>query len=150
MSRWRKSAFSTKSLIIIYREQKDNVIRHIEVTFHKGNYQHLTGLELIDENGNILHRQSENFYRKCIKNRLGTDEFCFKKDGTTPLKLTALPALMDVTKITKITGDYNLGRPYLFVDKVMGGVNFCLGLTKEGNEYFPSSTLLEDIKKINK
>ena len=33
--------------------------------------------------------------------------------------------LMDITKITKITGDYNNVRPYLFVDKVMGGVNFC-------------------------
>lgn len=50
------------------------------------------------------------------------------KDGTTQLKLGALPVLMDITKITKITGDYNNVRPYLFVDKVMGGVNFCLGL----------------------
>lgn len=55
---------------------------------------------------------------------------------------------MDVTKITKITGDYNNVRPYLFVDKVMGGVNFCLGLTKEESEYVPSSALLEDIKKL--
>lgn len=64
------------------------------------------------------------------------------------MKLLALPALMDVTKITKITGDYNNVRPYLFVDKVMGGVNFCLGLTKEDDEYVPSSALLEDIKKL--
>ena len=55
---------------------------------------------------------------------------------------------MDVTKITKITGDYNNVRPYLYVDKVMGGVNFCLGLTREDEEYVPSSALLEDIKKL--
>ena len=55
---------------------------------------------------------------------------------------------MDITKITKITGDYNNVRPYLFVDKVMGGVNFCLGLSKEDNVYVPSSALLEDIKKL--
>lgn len=30
----------------------------------------------------------------------------------------------------------------------MGGVNFCLGLTKEDDEYVPSSALLEDIKKL--
>ena len=89
-----------------------------------------------------------NFFRKCIDNKLGIDEFQFKKDGTTHLKLLALPVLMDVTKITKITGDYNNVRPYLYVDKVMGGVNFCLGLSKEENEYVPSSALLEDIKKL--
>lgn len=95
-----------------------------------------------------MRNQSINFYRKCIENKLGLDEFQFKQDGTTQLKLVALPTLMDITKITKITGDYNNVRPYLFVDKVMGGVNFCLGLSKEDNVYVPSSALLEDIKKL--
>lgn len=137
-----------KKLMIIYRERQDNKIHYIEVVFHARNYQHLTGLELIDKDGNVLHNQSMNFFRKCVENKLGLDEFRFKKDGTTPLKLAALPVLMDVTKITKITGDYNNVRPYLFVDKVMGGVNFCLGLSKEEQVYVPSSALLEDIKKL--
>ena len=137
-----------KKLLIIYRERQDNVIRYIEVVFLARNYQHLTGLELIDKDGNVIHNQSMNFFRKCIENKLGIDEFQFKKDGTTHLKLLALPILMDVTKITKITGDYNNVRPYLYVDKVMGGVNFCLGLSKEEKVYVPSSALLEDIKKL--
>lgn len=135
-------------LLIIYRERKDNVIRYIEVVFLARNYQHLTGLELVDDEGNVIHNQSMNFFRKCIDNKLSINEFQFKKDGTTHLKLLALPVLMDVTKITKITGDYNNVRPYLYVDKVMGGVNFCLGLSKEENDYVPSSALLEDIKKL--
>ena len=137
-----------KKLIIIYRERKDNTIRYIEVAFYERNYQHLTGIELLDKDGNVLHHQALNFYRKCIENKLGINEIRFKLDGTSHLKLQALPALMDVTKITKITGDYNNVRPYLFVDKVMGGVNFCLGLTKENKEYVPSSALLEDINKV--
>ena len=137
-----------KKLIIIYRERKDNRIHHIEVAFYDRNYQHLTGLELADVNGNVLHHQAKNFYRKCIKNKLGIDEFQFKQDGTTNLKLAALDSLMDVSKITKITGDYNGGRPYLYVDKIMGGVNFCLGLSQEDDVYVPSSALLEDIKKL--
>lgn len=137
-----------KKLIIIYRERNDNMIRYIEVAFHERNYQHLTGIELVDSGGNVLHHQAVNFYRKCIGNKLGIDEIQFKEDGTSQLKLLALPALMDVTKITKITGDYNNARPYLFVDKVIGGVNFCLGLTKEESEYVPSSALLEDIKTL--
>lgn len=137
-----------KKFIIIYRESRDNVIRYIEVVFHARNYQHLTGLEMIDHEGNVLRNQSVNFYRKCIENKLGIEEFRFKVDGTTHLKLSALPVLMDVTKITKITGDYNHVRPYLLVDKVVGGVNFCLGLSKENNIYVPSSALLENIKKL--
>ena len=137
-----------KKLLIIYRDRKDNVIRYIEVIFYERNYQHLTGLELIDKQGSVLHNQSVNFYRKCIENKLGLDEFRFKTDGTTQLKLLALSALMDVTKITKITGDYNNVRPYLYVDKVIGGVNFCLGLSKENEGYVPSSALLENIKTL--
>lgn len=137
-----------KKLIIIYREKRDNVIRYIEVVFHERNYQHLTGLELIDKNGNVLRNQSMNFYRRCIENKLSVDELRFKLDGTTQLKLEALPVLMDITKITKITGDYNNVRPYLFVDKVIGGVNFCLGLSRDDNVYVPSSALLEDIKRL--
>lgn len=137
-----------KKMLIIYRERQDNVIHSIEVIFYARNYQHLTGLELIDKEGNVLHNQSMNFFRKCVENKLGLEEFRFKKDGTTQLKLAALPVLMDITKITKITGDYNNIRPYLYVDKVMGGVNFCLGLSRQDDIYVPSSALLEDIKKL--
>ena len=105
-------------------------------------------MELIDQKGKVLRNQSMNFYRKCIENKLGLEEFRLRQDGTAQLKLAALPVLMDLTKITKITGDYNNTRPYLFVDKVIGGVNFCIGLSKENNIYVPSSALLEDIKKL--
>ena len=144
-----KQKLENKKLLIIYRERRDNKIYFLEVVFHGRNYQHLTGLELIDKNGYVLTHQSKNFYRKCIENKLSADEIQFKKDGTTFLKLQALPSLTDVTKITKITGDYNGSRPYLCVDKVIGGVNFCLGLDKEDDTYVPSSALLEDIKKIS-
>lgn len=137
-----------KKMIIIYRDSQEKTIHYIEVGFYEKNYQHLTGLELIDKKGNVLCGQSKNFYRKCVDNKLGINEFQFRKDGTTPLKLKALPVLMDISRVTKITGNYNNSRPYLFVDKVVGGVNFCLGLSRAGDEYVPSSALLEDIKKI--
>ncbi len=143
-----KSKLLNKKMLIIYRERRDNTVRCIEVAFYERNFQHLTGLELLDEDGNVLHNQSINFFRKCLENKLALDEFRFREDGTTHLKLEALPVLMDVTKITKITGDYNNLRPYLLVNKVIGGVNFCLGLSREEDVYVPSSALLEDIKKL--
>ncbi len=143
-----KSKLLNKKMLIIYRERRDNTIRCIEVAFYERNFQHLTGLELLDEDGNVLHNQSINFFRKCLENKLALAEFQFREDGTSHLKLEALPVLMDVTKITKITGDYNNLRPYLFVNKVIGGVNFCLGLSREEDLYVPSSALLENIKKL--
>lgn len=71
--------FLNKELLIIYRDKQCNNIRYIEVIFHERNYQHLTGLELIDSNGNLLSNQSLNFYRKCMENKLGLGEFRFKK-----------------------------------------------------------------------
>lgn len=143
-----KSKLLNKKMLIIYRERRDNTVRCIEVAFYERNFQHLTGLELLDEDGNVLHNHSINFFRKCLENKLALDEFRFREDGTSHLKLEALPVLMDVTKITKITGDYNSLRPYLLVDKVIGGVNFCLGLSREEDVYVPSSALLENIKKL--
>lgn len=137
-----------KKLLIVYRERQDNQIYYIEVIFLERNYLHLTGLEPIDKDGKVVEGKAVNFYRKCRDNKLAVDEFQFKEDGTTHLKLSALPTLMDITKITKISGGYNNVRPYLYVDKVIGGVNFCLGLSKTDELYVPSSALLENIKNL--
>ncbi|MGN0293674.1 MAG: PBECR4 domain-containing protein [Lachnospiraceae bacterium] len=138
-----------RNLLVIYRDREDHKVHDIEITFYERNYQHLTGLELVDAEGRVIRGQSVNFYRKCVENRLSLKEIRFRPDGTAQLKLTALPYLMDLTRITKITGDYNRRQPYLKVDKVLGGVNFCLGLTRSGGMYVPSSALLKDIKRLS-
>lgn len=139
-----------KQFIFIYRDRVDNVVKCFEVYFGKENYQHLTGLELVDEKGVVRKHIAELFYDKCLNNRLGKEEVQFKKDGTTNLKLAALPALMKIQEITKVVGEYNGIRPYLIADKVIGNVNFCLGILKDSrNDYYvPASSLLEDIKKL--
>lgn len=139
-----------KQFIFIYRDKLDNAVKYFEVYFGKENYQHLTGLELVDEKGVVRNHVAELFYVKCLNNRLGKNEVQFKKDGTTNLKLATLPALMKIQAITKIAGGYNGIRPYLIADKVIGNVNFCLGILKDSkNDYYvPASSLLEDIKKL--
>lgn len=139
-----------KQYVFIYRDRADNAVKYFEVYFGKENYQHLTGLELVDKKGNVRQHVAELFYDKCLNNRLSKDEIQFKKDGTTNLKLAALPALMKIQEITKIAGGYNGIRPYLIADKVIGNVNFCLGILKDSkkNYYVPASSLLEDIKKL--
>lgn len=137
-----------KNYILIYRDRADNGVKKLEVQFGKENYQHLTGIELVDENRIVRQHVSELFYHKCVNNTLSKNEIQFKKDGTTNLKLAALPVMMTVQKVTKIAGDYNNSRPYLVADKIVGNVNFCLGLKQTTDFYVPASMLLEDIKKI--
>ncbi len=137
-----------KKFLIIYRDKSDNNIKCIELFFNKKNYQHLTGVEMIDADGNVREHVSELFYIKCLNNTLSKKEIRFKKDGTTNLKLAALPIIMTIHKVTKITGDYNYIRAYLRADKLIGNVNFCLGLNKTGSHYVPVSALLENIKNL--
>lgn len=144
-----KNRLLNRNFMIIYRDRNDHTLHDMEITFYERNYQHLTGLELVDADGRVIRGQSVNFFRKCAENRLSVKEIRFRQDGTAQLKLTALPALMDLTGIAKITGDYNRRQPYLKVDKVLGGVNFCLGVSRSGGTYVPSSALLKDIKKLS-
>lgn len=139
-----------KTFIIIYRDRVDKVIKFLEIYFGAENYQHLTGVELLDKEGNVRQHVAEMFFDKCLNNRLAKSEIQFKKDGTTNLKLAALPIMMQIQKVTKIAGDYNGARPYLVADKLVGNVNFCLGLIQayEKGCYVPASTLLEDIKNL--
>lgn len=149
-AKWYDSNLLNKKFLIIYRDRKDNLVKSLEIYFGKENYQHLTGIELVDKQGNVRKHVAELFYEKCVNNKLRKDEIKVKSDGTTNLKLAALPVMMDIQKVTKIEGDYNNQRPYLIADKLIGNVNFCLGLLLDvKNEYHvPASTLLEDIKQL--
>lgn len=137
------------TVMIVYRDRMDHKLKYLEIVFNPTNFQHLTGLLLVDKNGNELEHKSLDFYHKCLHNHLSTEEIRFKPDFTTPLKLEALPKLMDLTKITKITGDYDQSKPRLKADKVAGSVNYCLAVSRdEKGMYYPKSGLLEDIRDI--
>ena len=139
-----------KEFIIVYRDREDNNIKDIEMTFFAKNYQHLTGMNLVDTSGNVINHRSEDFYRKCLENKLGLSELAFRQDGMSHLKLQALPSIMKFSRITKIAGDSNGNQPYLLVDKLVGGVNFCLGLRKDSKNdvYVPVSALQRNIKEL--
>lgn len=133
--------------LFIYRNRISNEIEYFEAVFLPRNYQHLTGVEFLDMEGNLL-KNSVFFYNKCLNNTLTEDEFRFKEDGTTPLKLEALPKLVQFLRFSKMTALYNGIRPKLEVDRVAGTISYCLGFIKDGDYFVPSSCLLEDIRKL--
>ncbi len=147
-----KEKLNNTKILVIYRDREINETDAIEILFRPSNFQHLTGVMLVDRNGKIKQGRSIEFYKRCISNPFITkEEILFKEDGTTPLKLSALPALMDLTKITKICGNYNNSKKDLVADAIVGGVSFALAVSKyenSSNEYFPRSALLEDIRNL--
>lgn len=150
---YKKKLANTK-VLIIYRSRENNCIEYIEIIFRPSNFQHLTGLILLDTKGNPKDKCSVEFYHKCTGNNLKVSEIKFKDDGTTPLKLDALSSLMDLSNITKIIGEYDSAKKWMEADMIVGGVNFCLAISEDREEnkgtYFPRSGLLEDIRNITR
>jgi len=146
-----KKKFANTKILIIYRNRENNEIESIEIVFRPSNFQHLTGMALLDTQGNQKENCSVEFYHKCTGNNLKATEVRFKEDGTTPLKLDALPSLMDLTNITKIVGDYDNSKKWMEADVIVGGINFCLAVSEDKDgSYFPRSGLLEDIRNITR
>lgn len=133
--------------LFIYRNRENNQIEYFEAVFLPRNFQHLTGVEHLDSEGNI-QKNSVFFYQKCLNNTITEAEIRFGKDGTTPLKLEALPKLVQFLRFSKMTALYNGIRPKLAVDRVAGTTNYCLGFVKDGDYFVPGSCLLEDIRKL--
>ena len=146
-----KRKLANTKILVIYRNRENNEIESIEIVFRPSNFQHLTGLILVDKQGNPKKNCSVEFYHKCTGNNLKFAEIQFKEDGTTPLKLDALPSLMDLTNITKIIGDYDESKKWMEADVIVGGINFCLAVSEDKDgSYFPRSGLLEDIRNITR
>ena len=124
------------NLLIISLSNK--ALNHIEIKFLGSNFLHLTGVS--------TKLKASSFYNKCINGKLSIDDFGIKTDGTTVLKLTILPKLMDLCKNTNIIGQYNGSKVKLCTDKLAGNIVGCMGLIKQGQYYVPNTALKEDIR----
>lgn len=137
-----------KNFIFIFKNRITNQIEYFESVFLSRNFQHLTGLDFVDKNG-ILRHNSTYFYQKCLINSLKENEIKFRSDGTTELKLHALPLITNFLKSSKMTAIFNFTRPKLSIERLVGTTTFCLGFIKDSRYYVPSSCLLEDIRSLS-
>lgn len=132
-----------KHILFLYSD-KNKCTHFFEAVFLPRHFQHFTGTKY---NRKIIG-SSIDFYNLCLKNRLSLDGFEMSKDGTTQMKLQALPALMRIHKTSKMIGDYNGMKPKIYIEKVSGGVTSCMGFVKEGNFYSPNTVIKQDIREI--
>ena len=131
------------NLLFIYRDRKTNQIEFFEAIFLANNFQHLSGIEMIDSDGNRV-QSATLFYQKCLDGKLKEEEIRFKDDGTTELKLNALPYVVSFIDKSKITGLFNGKGLTLEIDRLVGTVTYCLGFIQDGEYFYPGSCLLSD------
>lgn len=139
---------NNKNFVFIFKNRITNQIEYFETVFLSRNFQHLTGLDFIDHNGKNV-QNSTYFYRKCLHSSLNDREIKFKSDGTTELKLQALPLIVKFLKTSKMTAIYNSSKPKLTIERLVGTTAFCLGFKKDHHYYVPASCLLEDIRNLS-
>jgi len=135
------------NLLFIYRDKSSNKIEFFETVFQANNFQHLTGIEMVDSSGTVV-RNAKSFYQKCLDGKLKEEEIQFKTDGTTELKLNAISSVVNFIDRAKMTGLYNGKGLKLAIDRVVGTITYCLGFIKNGDYYCPGSCLLEDTRNV--
>lgn len=118
-------------------------VSFLEVQFTASRFLHLTGFDVDQES-----ISPEDFFQRCLDNRLSINDFEFNADGTTPLKMRALPKVMQKDLSANMVGDYSFQRPKLYTEKLAGGILACIGFVKNNGdgEYVPNTLLASDIK----
>ncbi len=128
-------------VVFIYRDEYNHA-NHTAVRFHSHNFLHFTGVSL---------RQGMNangFYRAALNNRLSENDFSFKNNHTTELKLNVLDIIMNIDTKARMIGNYTGPHLELYTEKVTGTTTACLGLIQGKDCYIPNSVLSEDIRSI--
>lgn len=132
-----------KNFLLVYKDKILNCIDGFEIAFLPRNFLHLTGLVYHSNN-------SVDFFNRCLNHSLSEKDFDFKTDGSTLLKLQALPKVMNFTRSSKMTATLSEFRTLLCTDKLVGNVHACLGFVCDGQYYVPNTCLLGDIRDIGK
>lgn len=134
-----KENLLNKNILIITKT--NSKVNSFEVRFPKSAYLHLTGVQ-VDKDS----ISAKDFFNLCVKRKIRLEDFDFKSNGTTKLKLDVLESALKVSSSIKMVTAYNGIRPELYTDRLAGNVRACLGLIDKGSYYVPNTLLKTDIR----
>lgn len=121
-------------------------LKFYEVSFHRYNFQHLTGAKTnhCDVSSAIY------FYEKCLNKRLTESDFYFAKDGSTDQKLNVLEHMMNIKQNVTMIGDFTGHGVKLFTEKAAGNICGCIGFVTDRNTGLnvPNTLLKKDIRDV--
>lgn len=146
-----KKHLAYKKYMFVFQDTYDNKFKSLELSFHPRNYMHLTGLILVDNNGEPKRNSAMEFYKKCTEYPFLTEsDVKFSNPDIIDLKMNALQYLSQIGKLSKIEGLYNQSKPIFKAAYLLGNNNFVLGTDYDTNRhtYFPKSILRENIREL--
>ena len=133
-----------KQLLVV--SSYDKQISLVSIEFNKNNYKHLTGV--------VTSLSANKFMDALLGDRLSFNDWDYRKDGTSDLKIGALPQMVELHKSARMIGAYSGNRIYLTSDMCFGGVYCYLGLMADENKhnlkngiYVPNSLINGNIKE---
>ncbi|MBQ8691524.1 MAG: hypothetical protein IJ520_00145 [Synergistaceae bacterium] len=137
-----KNNLENKNLLFIFGDLQTP--EYFEASFFPRNFLHLTGIKLVESRIS----SSIDFYDRCLNGKLSPKDFYLAQDGTTDMKLSVLPQLMNLHLSAKMVGDYNNLHSVLYTEKILGNIYACMGFIHENGYYIPNTALREDIRDI--
>ena len=131
------------NLLILCKNDKS--ICHYTMAFQEQNFLHLTGM--IPDSKKMT---SFDFYRRCINRKLSTNDFKYKSEHTTKLKLDVLTQAMEIHKKARNIGEYGNTGLNLFSEILAGTENFAMGfiIGDEEGRFYPNTVVKEDIREL--
>ena len=77
--------------------------------------------------------------------------FEMNRDGTTRMKLSVLPQVMNIHKSARMAGAFKDNKIRLNTEKIVGNVHACMGFVNAPNRrgfFVPNTVLREDIRDV--
>lgn len=141
--------YDGKQLLLVCANNSYSNIAVLETSFDGKNFKHLTGVKFLDGK----EMSSDDFYIRCLRNRLSPNDFEMASDGTTEKKLAVLPLILSSGYLAaNMIGDYNGSHPALYTEKIAGGIRGCVGFVLDDKLklYAPNTVLNLDIRDVIK
>lgn len=129
------------NILYVYFDKNAKKYRFFETLFTSSNFMHFTG---------VVYKEGINandFFRKCCTRKLAESDFEFRTDGTTVMKLMVLPEIINIHKVSKMTGRFNSSGLNLYTERLAGNVKGCMGFVRENGFFVPNTVLNQDIRQ---
>ncbi len=147
-----KENLAGKQLLIV--SSKNGTLSTTEIEFSLRNYHHFTGVKLRKNPVTNKPITTSQFINKTLNGRLQTEDWEYRKDGTTGLKLKILQDIVKIHKTAKMIGSYIDNRLMLKTDLCVGNIFCYLGVIKtnsitrfDNNVYVPNTVINKDIRE---
>ena len=126
---------------LVFAYKSNTGIAYTAVNFYAENFKHLVGAK--------SKLSAPKFYDKCISKTLTVHDIAIPKDGTLKLKLDVMPYLINHNLSANSICIYDVYRPKLITDKLVGNYRGCIGFISTSWGLVPNTLLNINIRDMS-